>query len=421
MADIGSPNFRSEEKLRPEETTSKMSTEILIIGGGIAGTSTAYYLSQYGHDVTLLEQSEIAAEASGLNAGTLWATGWGTPADLSTTLSMGGLQIYQSLQFDLGFDIEFRQCGALKVIQTEEEYSFISAHVHDLKLQGHNVELLKGRDARCVEPELSPHLLGSLYYPLGASADPVKTTRAFASAAQQHGTRIHLNHTVSAIASNDNGTFVVTTPQAVFHTKILLIAAGPWSRSIGAMLGLNIPVYAVRGQMWSTGPLPTRIFHTIGAAESALYWHKYPGDTTTQPLELTHQNGVRLTRHLYGRQTRDGEIIFGGDRQLNQEKVPDQGGIETNREHSCEIFPFLRSFPIQRTWAGWMPFTPSLEPLIGQLPSFEHLYILSGLSSSGFEQGPMAGKLLADYIHSGVASPVLAAADPARQVSILPT
>jgi sarcosine oxidase subunit beta len=67
-----------------------------------------------------------------------------------------------------------------------------------------------------------------------------------------------------------------------------------------------------------------------------------------------------------------------------------------------------------------MPFTPCLEPLIGKLPSFERLYILSGLSSSGFEQGPMAGKLLADYIHSGVASPVLTAADPARQVSILP-
>jgi sarcosine oxidase subunit beta len=68
-----------------------------------------------------------------------------------------------------------------------------------------------------------------------------------------------------------------------------------------------------------------------------------------------------------------------------------------------------------------MPFTPNLEPLIGKLPHFEHLYMLSGLSSSGFEQGPMAGKLLADYIHSGVASPVLAAADPARQATILPT
>lgn len=68
-------------------------TEILIIGGGIAGTSTAFYLTRYGHEVTLLERSEIATEASGLNAGTLWTTGWGTTPTLSSTLSMGGLDI----------------------------------------------------------------------------------------------------------------------------------------------------------------------------------------------------------------------------------------------------------------------------------------------------------------------------------------
>jgi len=68
-----------------------VTTEILIIGGGITGTSTAYYLNQNGHQVTLLERSELASEASGLNAGTLWQIGWGTSPDLSTTLSMGGL------------------------------------------------------------------------------------------------------------------------------------------------------------------------------------------------------------------------------------------------------------------------------------------------------------------------------------------
>ena len=64
-------------------------TEILVVGGGIAGVSTACYLTRHGHEVTLLERSEIATEASGLNAGTLWATGWGTTPDLSSTLFMG--------------------------------------------------------------------------------------------------------------------------------------------------------------------------------------------------------------------------------------------------------------------------------------------------------------------------------------------
>ena len=108
-----------------DETKVNMATKILIIGGGIAGTSTAYFLSLAGYEVTLLERSEIASEASGLNAGTLQHIGWGTSPDLSTTLSMGGLEIFKMLQFDFGYDIEFRQSGALKAIQTEEELDFL--------------------------------------------------------------------------------------------------------------------------------------------------------------------------------------------------------------------------------------------------------------------------------------------------------
>ena len=97
-------------------------TDILVIGGGIAGIATACYLAQYGRQVILLEQGELAAEASGLNAGTLWATGWGQVPDLSSTLSMGSLQIFTTLQLDLGYDLEFQQSGSLQAIQTEEEY-----------------------------------------------------------------------------------------------------------------------------------------------------------------------------------------------------------------------------------------------------------------------------------------------------------
>ena len=80
--------------------------DILVIGGGITGTATACYLAQYGRQVILLEQSELAAEASGLNAGTLWATGWGHTSDLSSTLSMGSMEVFKTLQLDLGYDVE---------------------------------------------------------------------------------------------------------------------------------------------------------------------------------------------------------------------------------------------------------------------------------------------------------------------------
>ena len=98
-------------------------------------------------------------------------------------------------------------------------------------------------------------------------------------------------------------------------------------------------------------------------------------------------------------------------------KDPDKAGIETNRNHVIEIFPFLRQFPIKRVWAGLMPFTSNLEPIIGKIPQYDNLYIVTGLGSSGFEQGPMAGKLLAECIRSEQTIPILSSANPIRQVT----
>ena len=392
-------------------------TDIIVIGGGIAGVATACYLAQYGHEAILLEQRELATEASGLNSGTIWAAGWGHTPDLSTTLSMGSLDIFKTLQIDLGYDIEFRQGGTLQAIQTEEQYAFAQEEVREWEAQGHQVELLAPRDARSIEPELSSRILGCLYYPHGGNANPVKTMQALASLAQQSGGTMLTQHEVTAIAHLDDDTYQIVTPLATFKARTLVLAAGPWCRSLGTMLGLHIPVFAVRGQMWATAPMPPSIFHSIGALESHHYWHNHPYRDKQTPLELTHLQGQRLTRHLYGRQTRDGEIIIGGDRQLNAPKTPDQAGIETNRTHAIELFPFLQHLPITRTWAGWMPFTRDLQPLIGKIHHLENLYLLTGLSSSGFQKGLMSGKLLAEYIHNRVAAPILSEADPVRQVT----
>ena len=96
--------------------------------------------------------------------------------------------------------------------------------------------------------------------------------------------------------------------------------------------------------------------------------------------------------------------------------VPEAEGIEINRAHASEVFPFISKLPIKRTWAGIMPFSIDGKPIIGQIPQFKNLFIVTGLGSSGFGRGPMAGKLLADYIHTGHPHPVLADSDPARCV-----
>ncbi|RPJ26534.1 MAG: FAD-binding oxidoreductase, partial [Planctomycetaceae bacterium] len=342
-------------------------TEILIIGGGIAGASTAFHLAQYGRQVTLLERGEIASEASGVNAGAIGAIGWGNVPDLESHLTMGSLEIFKSLQIELSYDIEFRRSGSLQAIQTEAEYAFIQERVIALRSQGYTVDLLTTREARTLEPGISPALLGCLYMPMRAQADPKKATQAFATAAKRSGARLLLNHEVTGIHAHDDETYEVETTRSPCRAATLVIAAGAWCGGIGAMLGLRIPIVPVRGQMWASAALPPRVFHTISAAESALQWHIAPGNNDDTPPDLTHRGDQRVTRHLYGRQTRAGEIIFGGDRQLvGYHKIPDPAGIKVNHGHAAEVLPFLCELPIQRTWAGLMPFPLDGMPLIGQ-------------------------------------------------------
>ena len=395
--------------------------DVIIIGGGIAGTSAAFHLAEHGRSVVLLERGDIASEASGVNAGGIGALGWGHAPDLEAHLTMGSLRIFKRLQLELGYDIEFRASGGLQTIQSDEQFEFARDRVLALKSRGYTAELLTADEARAIEPELNPALKGAMYFPLRGQADPVKATRAFADAATDRGAVILTNREVTGIAQSSDGTYRVACSEGMFHALNLALAAGAWCEPLGRMLGVNIPVVPVRGQMWATEPLPPRVFHGLSGAESYAWWSANPGDGPETPPELTHLGDRRVTRHLYGRQTRDGEVIFGGDRQLvGHDRTVDAGGVETNFAHTAEILPFLHGVSISRAWSGLMPFSLDGKPIIGKIPQQESLYVVTGLASSGFGRGPMAGKLIADYLHTGHRPYVLAESDPSRCVTPLP-
>ena len=394
--------------------------EVIIIGGGIAGASTAFHLAQHGRDVILLERGEIASEASGVNAGGIGAPGWGNVPDLESHLTMGSLQIFRSLQLELGYDIEFRASGGLQAIQTQEQYVYARDRVLALKSRGYTLDLLTIDQARSIEPELNPELYGAMHFPLRGQADPVKATRAFAAAATELGANILTGQNVTKIDKTAEGTYRVACSGETYEARQLILAAGAWSGPLGEMLDVRIPIVPVRGQMWATQPLPPRIFYSLSSAESYARWSRVPGGDGDTPPELTHLGDRRVTRHLYGRQNRDGEIIFGGDRELvGYDYTVDAGGVEVNFGHASEVLPMLGELSISRAWSGMMPFSLDGRPIIGKIPQLDEVYIVSGLASSGFGRGPMAGKLIADYVHTGHRPQVLAESDPARCVTPL--
>jgi sarcosine oxidase subunit beta len=373
------------------------------------------FLARHGHDVALIEKGEIASQASGVNMGGLGGIGWGNPPDLQGYLTLGSLDIFKQMQIELGFDIEFRQSGAFQAVQNEEQLGLARERVTRHRNQGFDVELLDARDAVSIEPNANPDLPGYVYMPKRGQADPVKATRAFSQAAAVSGATLWTRREVTGISVAGDGRFRLDTSQGEHLAERLVLAAGAWCGPLGAMLGIDIPIKPVRGQMWATGPLPPMVFQTISSMESSLAWSIDTGADENTPPELTHIGKKRVTRHLYGRQNAKGEVIFGGDRQLvGYDTTVQKDGIAVNKGHAGEVLPFLNRLPIARTWAGLMPFSLDGKPVIGKLARMENAYIVSGLGSSGFGRGPMAGKLLADMIHTGHPSPVLSDADPSR-------
>lgn len=398
--------------------SSVTEADILIIGGGMAGSATAFHLAKHGRDVTLLERGEIASEASGQNMGGLGGAGWGNMPNLLSYLTMGSLEIFKELQIDMGYDMQFRQTGSLTAIHDEEQYNYLEDRVIRQRSNGYDGELLTTREARAIEPGINPDLLGCMYLPGRGQADPVKSTRAFAHAAETAGAAINTGQNVTAISVQGDGSYSIETDRGEYRCQTLVIAAGSWCGPVGGMLGLEIPIKPIRGQMWATASQPPSVFQTLGSAESSLAWSKDNGADESTPPNVSHKDGRRLTRHLYGRQRKTGEIIFGGDREdVGYNTIPDPAGIEVNRGHAADVIPFVANLPIARTWAGLMPFSLDGSPIIGKIPLRDNLYIVSGLASSGFGRGPMAGRLAAQYIHTGHMPHVLAESDPARCVT----
>jgi sarcosine oxidase subunit beta len=407
--------------LLPRQLSAQSSvteTDILIIGGGIAGSSTALHLAELGREVTLVERGEIASEASGQNMGGVGGNGWGNKPNLLSYLTAGGVEIFKRMQIELGYDMEFRLSGTMTAIHTLAQYEFYQDQVAALQAGGYEADLISPRQALSLEPEANPELLGYVYAPGRGQADPVKSTRAFAHAAEMAGARIHTGQNVVAITPQSRSGYTVRTEAGEYRCQSLVLATGAWCGPVGKLLSLAIPIVPIRGQMWATASQPPRVFSTIGSAESSFDWSRNNGSDEMTPPNLTHKNNSRTTRHLYGRQRKNGEIIFGGDREsLDYVSAPDPAGIDVNRRHAAEVIPLVQSLPIARTWSGMMPFSVDGSPIIGKIPQRENLYIVSGLASSGFGRGPMAGKLAADQIHTGQMTSVLAESDPARCVT----
>jgi sarcosine oxidase subunit beta len=388
--------------------------DVVVIGGGAVGVATAYELSLRGVRVTLLEQDGLARGASGRNHGFLWLhTRY---PGVSLDLCLVSAKRYQTLEQELEFGFELRRCGGLVTATQETEVEILREFVEQRRTLGLNLQLLSGDEARRLEPDLSPSILGASYFEGDCHVYPFLLVAGYANAARRNGAKILTGCRVEAIEHAGGRVTGVRHSGGTIRADCVVLAAGAWSPLVAESIGIKLPIVPTRLEMMVTLPVPRRVNAVV---EDSRAIANYPVFQLCQswrrekivanPVE---ECGKRFT--LLVAQAQSGPVIIGetSDRVGYRADVSPTG-IRAVARRSEMLFPFLARTPVVRTWAGWLPSTPDDLPLIGRMPGLDDLVLATGHNGYGIMLTPVSGVLAADAV-MGRPNPMLECVRPDR-------
>ncbi len=378
-----------------------LSPDVLVIGGGIVGTATAYQLARRGADVLLLEADRLASGATGRNLGFIWVhtRRAGPELDLVMATRTG----LEDLPEELGVDFDLRTRGGLIYFTSEAQGAIMREFVERRTADGVPMQLLDGDEARELAPILPDSVLGASYCPLDAQVDPVRYVRAFALAAQRHGATIHEGTAARAIETAGPRIMRVHTDLGPITPGQVVLAAGAWSPSIGQQLGLELPIHPMRLQIVQTEPMAPRLEHVLygpAAVKQYSIFKELDGfDAAPFETEAERRHGLALLESAC--QTADGSYLLGIAMDYpGFDWKPDLAGVALVAEGMLAALPELRDARFARSWAGVLPFTSDALPLIGRLPGYDDLVVAAG-HVFGNGAGPTTGRIVADLICGG--------------------
>ncbi|MEV5845598.1 FAD-binding oxidoreductase [Streptomyces sp. NPDC051985] len=345
--------------------------QAVIIGGGVMGTSIAYHLASAGvRDVVLVERDELAAGSTSKAAGGVRAQ---FSDELNVQLGARSLEAFARFGEEIGYDIGLRRVGYLFLLSTPEEVASFEASVRLQNHLGVPSRMLTPKEAARLSPLISTDgLLAAAYSPDDGHCTPESVVHGYAAAARAHGARV-LRHTeVTGIERDGPYVTAVHTTLGRIATDTVVCAAGPWSRAVGAMAGVDLPVQPLRRQIAVTEPvpgLPPTLPMTIDFS-SSLYFHA---------------EGPGLLLGMSDPDERPGFATDAHDRWIPRL-------CETMRRRAPALLDLRRT----GGWAGLYENTPDHNALIGEAPSVSRFLYATGFSGHGFLQGPAVGEVIRD-------------------------
>ena len=398
--------------------------EVIVIGGGIAGCATAYYLAKRGTRVILLEKGEIAGEQSSRAWGFVRQQGR-DPAELPLMLASN--RIWQGLSEELGAGIEWVQGGNLGLAANDERLQQYRDWLPLANDVGLDTRLLSRHEVQQLIPSLEGPFVGGMYTPSDGHAEPRKATVAFARAAEERGAMIQTGCAVEEIERTAGKISGVRTEKGLIRAPIVVCAAGAWSARVARMVGLSLPQRVVRSTAAQTEPAPPITPSGVWApgiafrqrTDGTLYIAG--GGRSDYYLTLESFQHLRLFLPNYLKNWRMFRLHVGADllkdiarrapwspatrhpfaHTVGVEPPPNPASVEQSRQNLEALIPSLKGIQIQRAWAGLIDATPDALPVLGPVERPRGFIFATGFSGHGFAMGPIAGRLIAEGILDG--------------------
>jgi len=376
------------------------SVDVIVVGGGIVGAATAYFLARRKLQVLLIEAETPAWGASGRNPGYQWLHT--RRAGLQMQLGLAGRALADTLVRELdGF--EFRACGGMIYFFDERQRPLFETLVAERRAAGLPMELLDAKQTRERCPALSERVAGATWNPLDAHQNTQKLVDALVAGAERHGARVLRKTKVESLLMNGRRCLGVRTAKESFTADRVVLATGSWTPKLLAPHGIDVPITAMRLQVVETEPAPFRfapLLYGPTALKQYAFIRDLPGYSdvgTTHPLEATF-DGLEFLELAVQRE--DGRLLLGCPMDFpGLDDRPTVAGLALTLAVLSDAMPPIKSLAVERIWAGLLPQTPDALPIIGPVPGVEGLMLNAG-HVFGNLAGPLSGKLLAQAVAS---------------------
>ncbi len=346
---------------------------VVVIGGGVTGTSIAYHLAKMGvNEVVIVERDLLASGSTALSAGGIRQQ-FSTEANIRIMLE--SVKVFERFPEEFDTDIDFRQWGYLFLATTEEDWEAFRESASLQRDLGVPVRLLSPEEIKGIAPYLYlDDVIGGTFCPTDGYADPYSIAMGFAKKARELGVRIYEETEVVDVKVKGGRVKGVVTTKGEISVSVVVNAAGAWAAQIGRMVGVELPILPYRRQIFVTAPfaeLPERIPMIIDFAPSFYFRREGPGilmgmtDKDEPPSFNTNVDWDFLTKVV---------------------------------EKAVHRAPVLEKARFMKGWGGLYAITPDDNPIIGPIPGVEGFICAAGFSGHGVMQSPAVGRLIAELI-----------------------